>query len=86
MEQVEGEGGEAKRGGHHEEGEGEEGDEGGGGAGVGGEAEDGKCKYGKGNTTRHGGEDVEGLPREISVAGCERDDTANNLDERNDDG
>ena len=86
VEQGEGQGGEAERGGHHEEGEGEEGEEGGGGTGVGGEAVDGECKYGKGSTAGHRGEDVEGLPREISAAGCNHDDTANDLDESNNDG
>jgi len=86
VEQGEGQGGEAERGGHHEEGEGEEGEEGGGGAGVGGEAVDGECEYGEGSTAGHRGEDVEGLPGETSAAGCDQDDTANDLDESNDDG
>ena len=87
VEQGEGQGGEPERGGHHEEGEGEEGEEGGGGgAGVGSEAVDGECEYGEGSTARHRGEDVERLPRETSAAGCDQDDTANDLDESNDDG
>jgi len=87
VEQGEGQGGEPERGGHHEEGEGEEGEEGGGGgAGVGGEAVDGECEYGEGSTAGHRGEDVERLPGETSAAGCDQDDTANDLDESNDDG